>query len=123
MARILVVDDSPVDRENLGRILSGFGHTILNAADGVEGIAMAKANRPDIIFMDIVMGEDMNGFEATRILAKETQETAGIPIILCTSKGQKTDQAWGKAQGAVAHVTKPARQDNIKAALVEIGRA
>lgn len=120
MKRALIVDDSPVEQGKLQRILAEIGFTTLLAADGSEGVATAKSQNPDVVFMDVVM-DGMNGYEATRILAKETPETAGIPVILCTSKGQKMDQSWGRTQGARAHIVKPATVDNVRDALTSIG--
>jgi twitching motility two-component system response regulator PilH len=55
--------------------------------------------------MDVVM-PGMNGFEATRAITKNPQ-TANIPIIICTTKGQETDKAWGLRQGAKDYIVKP----------------
>lgn len=118
--KALIVDDSELDRVSLQKILDQLGFETVLAVDGKEGIEKAKATRPSVIFMDVVM-TDMNGFETTRIIVKETPETAGAIVILCTSKGQKTDQAWGRAQGAKAHIVKPATPENVAAALAEVG--
>lgn len=119
---ILIVDDSEMDRGKLNSILSGMGHTISFAVNGRDGIEKAKALKPDLIFMDVVMPE-VDGFGATRAIVKESPETAHIPVILCTSKSQKTDQVWGRSQGARAYIVKPATPDSVKTALSEIGVA
>lgn len=51
----------------------------------------------------------MSGFEATRAIAKD-KETGGIPVIICTTKDQETDKAWGLRQGASDYVVKPVQE-------------
>lgn len=105
MSRILMVDDSPTEIAVLKAMLEKKGHTIIIAASGVEGVAKAKSEKPDLILMDIVM-PDMNGFKATREISKDP-ETSGIPIVVISSKGQETDIEWAKRQGAQAYMVKP----------------
>ena len=102
---ILVVDDSPTDVHVLRGMLTKNGYTVSVAVSGEEGIAKAKADKPDLILMDVVM-PGMSGFEATRALTRGA-ETAKIPIVIVTSKGQETDKAWGLRQGARDYVVKP----------------
>jgi twitching motility two-component system response regulator PilH len=66
---------------------------------------MAIAEQPDVILMDIVM-PDMNGFQATRQIARG-KETEHIPVIIVSSKNQETDKVWGQRQGAKGYITKP----------------
>lgn len=114
---ILVVDDSPTDTHLLGEILKKNGYTVLTAASGEEGIAKSKSDKPDLILMDVVM-PGMNGFEATRTIARDPA-TSSIPIIIVSTKGQETDKAWGLRQGAKDYVVKPINEkaliDKIKA--------
>lgn len=103
--KVLVVDDSPTERFYLVDILQRHGFATDTAVDGEEGMAKAKAGRPDLILMDVVM-PGVNGFQVTRMLARDA-ETKDIPVIMCTSKGQETDRVWGMRQGAVAYLVKP----------------
>lgn len=103
--KVLVVDDSPTDRFFLVDILKKHGYQTETAENGDEGIAKAKASRPDLILMDVVM-PGINGFQVTRMLSKDAA-TKDIPVIMCTSKGQETDRVWGMRQGAVAYLVKP----------------
>jgi len=102
---ILVVDDSATDTHLISQMLKKNGYTVLTAATGEEAIAKAKSNKPDLVLMDIVM-PGMSGFEATRAIAKNP-ETASIPVIICSTKGQETDKAWGLRQGAKDYIVKP----------------
>jgi len=105
MARILVVDDSPTEAFKLREILEKHGHTVLEASNGADGVAIARAELPDLVLMDVVM-PGLNGFQATRQLTKGA-DTAHIPIIIVTTKDQETDRVWGKRQGAKDYLTKP----------------
>lgn len=102
---ILVVDDSPTEIHIFKKILEKQGYKIIVAKDGQEGVDMAKQTRPDIILMDVVMPV-LNGFQATRQL-KKNEDTADIPVIMVTTKDQKTDINWGMRQGANEYLVKP----------------
>ena len=105
MARILIVDDSPSQLMGMKRIVEKLGHECLSAEDGAAGVEAAKAEKPDLILMDVVM-PNLNGFQATRAISKESS-TAHIPVVLVTTKDQETDKVWGMRQGAKAYITKP----------------
>jgi twitching motility two-component system response regulator PilH len=117
MARILIVDDSPSQLLGIKRIVEKLGHETLSAEDGAAGVEVAKAEKPDLILMDVVM-PNLNGFQATRTISKNA-ETAHIPIILVTTKDQETDKVWGMRQGAKAYVTKPIKEEELVKALQE----
>jgi twitching motility two-component system response regulator PilH len=118
MARILIVDDSPSQLLGIKRIVEKLGHETLTAEDGAAGVEAAKREKPDLILMDVVM-PNLNGFQATRTITKDT-ETAGIPIVLVTTKDQETDKVWGIRQGAKAYVTKPIKEEELVAVLKEL---
>nr|WP_197703483.1 response regulator [Sulfurifustis variabilis] len=105
MKNVLVVDDSATDTHLLSEMLKKHGYSVSTAANGEEGIAKAKKEKPDLILMDIVM-PGMSGFEATRSITKDP-ETSSIPVIICSTKGQETDKAWGLRQGAKDYLVKP----------------
>ena len=117
MARILIVDDSPSQLLGIKRIVEKLGHETLTAEDGAAGVEVAKAEKPDLILMDVVM-PNLNGFQATRTISKNA-DTAHIPIILVTTKDQETDRVWGMRQGAKAYVTKPIKEEELLKALSE----
>lgn len=103
--KVLIVDDSETERKIIANSISKLGLDIVEATDGDEGIQMAKLHKPDLIIMDVVMPK-MNGFNALRAISRDV-ETSGIPVIICSSKDQPTDIAWGKIQGAKEYITKP----------------
>ena len=105
MALILVVDDSPTEVHVIRTALERHGYKTAAAADGAEGVRLAKSMKPDLIFMDIVM-PGVNGYQATRALANDP-ETKRIPVIMVTSKSQETDRIWGMRQGADDYLVKP----------------
>jgi twitching motility two-component system response regulator PilH len=111
MALILIVDDSPTEVHVIRKALEKVGYQTAAAADGAEGVRLAKSMKPDLIFMDIVM-PGINGFQATRTLANDP-ETRRIPVIMVTSKSQETDRIWGMRQGAVDYLVKPVSAEQL----------
>ncbi|GAB4170419.1 MAG: twitching motility response regulator PilH [Wenzhouxiangellaceae bacterium] len=105
MAKILIVDDSESQLYLLAKIVEDEGHEVITATSGEEGVKAATEHLPDLILMDVVM-PDLNGFQATRKIAKNSA-TAHIPVIMVTTKDQETDRIWGMRQGAKAYLTKP----------------
>src|SRR5258705_12240391 len=101
MSIVLVVDDAQTDRELLARLVTGTGHRVITAGDGKEAIEMAKSQKPDLIFLDVVM-PSMDGFATCRSLKKDPS-TAAIPVVLVTSKATDSDRFWGRKQGADDH--------------------
>jgi len=118
MARILIVDDSPSQLLGIQRIVEKLGHQILTATDGAAGVEAAKAELPDLVLMDVVM-PNLNGFQATRTLARDAS-TKHIPVILVTTKDQDTDRMWGMRQGAKAYITKPFSEDELSEVLERV---
>lgn len=103
--KVLIVDDSETERKIIASAISKLDVEIIEATDGDEGIEMSKNHKPDLIIMDVVMPK-LNGFNALRAISRDA-DTSGIPVIICSSKDQPTDVAWGKIQGAKEYVTKP----------------
>ncbi len=117
--RILVVDDSPVERHLLTELLTGRGYQVTIATDGAQGIETARRDQPDLVLMDVVM-PGINGFQATRSLSRD-MATRHIPVILCTSKNEETDKIWGMRQGAQDYVTKPIDARQLLAKIAALG--
>lgn len=111
MANVLIVDDSATEIRQMSKWLSKAGHTVLTAANGEQGVDIARSKQPDLVVMDIVM-PGLNGFQATRQLQKD-QSTNAIPVVIVTSKDQETDRLWGERQGAKAFLTKPVNEKTL----------
>ena len=91
MPIVLIVEDNPINRDVLGRRLERRGYSVRFAEDGPTGIEAAASLKPDIILMDIGLGELMDGWEATRRI-KANRKTAGIPIIALTASAFESDR-------------------------------
>jgi twitching motility two-component system response regulator PilH len=108
---ILVVDDQQTDRDLMGKVVSSTGNTPEYAGDGEEAVAKAKSSKPALILLDVVMPKQ-DGFATCRKLKKDP-DTAGIPIVLVTSKNTDTDKFWGEKQGADGYIVKPFSPDDL----------
>jgi DNA-binding response OmpR family regulator len=103
MARtILVVDDEPTLRETLAEALAADGFRVLVAADGKEALACFRAERPDLVLLDLMLPE-LSGIEVCRIIRAES----GVPIVMLTAKDSELDKVVGLELGADDYVTKP----------------
>jgi twitching motility two-component system response regulator PilH len=105
MTTVLVVEDSVTQREMITDLLKGSGLNVTIAADGVEALEKIQGSRPDLVVLDIVMPK-MNGYEVCRRL-KADPKTQGVPVVMCSSKGEEFDRYWGMKQGADAYIAKP----------------
>lgn len=103
--KVLVVDDSATDLKNLEQAVSAGGYQVITATSGAEAVAKAKSEQPDAVMLDVLM-DGMNGFQACRAITNDPA-TKHIPVVLVSSKGEKTDKIWGAEQGARGYVTKP----------------
>ena len=116
---ILVVDDSPTDRQYLSDILTKNGFKVSTADSAEDAIAKVKQSRPDLVLRDVVM-PGQSGFQATRTLARD-ESTKNIPVIICTSKAQETDKTWGMRQGARDYIVKPVVAADLLAKISALG--
>ena len=119
ITKILVVDDSPTDRQYLSEMLAKNGFKVSTAESAEDAMAKVKQSRPDLVLMDVVM-PGQNGFQATRALTRD-ESTKNIPVILCSSKGQETDKVWGLRQGARDYVVKPVNASDLLAKIAALG--
>ena len=104
-ARILVVDDIEANVRLLEAKLSAEYYEVLTASDGPTALAMAAAEKPDIVLLDVMM-PDMDGFEVCRRL-KDDAETRHIPVVLVTALDGRADRVTGLDAGADEFLTKP----------------
>jgi two-component system cell cycle response regulator DivK len=105
MINVLIVEDNEMNRDMLTRRLERKGYKVCVAVDGVRGIAMARSEKPDIILMDVALG-DMDGWEVTTILRAE-EGTKHIPVIALTAHALETDRRKSIEVGCVDFETKP----------------
>ena len=111
MANILIIDDSPTDVRVFTTLLERAGHQVVAVNSAEEGIERARADLPGLVIMDVIM-PGMNGFQATRTLSRDPI-TAGVPIVMITTKSMETDRVWGLRQGARAFITKPVNEKEL----------
>jgi DNA-binding response OmpR family regulator len=100
--RILVVEDEDAIRETLRYNLAREGYTVSEAATGTDALIMARAERPDLILLDVML-PGLSGLEVCRVLRQESS----TPILMLTAKGTEVDKVVGLQLGADDYVTKP----------------
>ena len=105
MTKILLVEDNEMNRDMLGRRLQRNGFTVCFAVDGPSGVSLASQEMPDLILMDVALGE-MDGWEATRLI-KGNPRTAQIPIIALTAHALASDRETSVTVGCAEFDTKP----------------
>lgn len=115
MKKILVIEDQPQMRKKLIRILEMENFAPLEAADGRAGLALARAQLPDLILCDVMMPE-IDGHEVLRQLRADAA-TAAIPFIFLTARGDKTELRAGMNLGADDYLAKPVAVDDLLAAI------
>ncbi len=103
--KVLVVDDEPFICRSLSFVLRKDDYEVFEARNGEEALASIRENRPDLVFLDVMMPK-INGFEVTQRV-KGDPETAATKIILLTAKGQDADKKTGDEVGADDYMTKP----------------
>ena len=103
--RILIIEDQEDNRAILRDLLSAAGYSLIEAADGAAGVALALKERPDLILMDIQLPV-IDGYEATRQI-KGNNLLKSIPIIAVTSYALSGDEIKARAAGCDGYVTKP----------------
>jgi CheY-like chemotaxis protein len=114
--KILLVDDSPTSRLTSRLILGRRGnYELVSASDGQEGIEMALTEKPDLILMDVTMPR-MSGLEACRAL-KEQPATSQIPVILMTTRSEKSVVEQAYVSGCSDFMTKPVDETKLMALL------
>lgn len=105
MAKILLVEDNEMNRDMLTRRLQRKGFTVCCAPDGPSGVSMALQEMPDLILMDVALGQ-MDGWEATQLI-KRDPASRHIPIIALTAHALSSDRAKSVEVGCSDFDTKP----------------
>ncbi len=102
-ARILVVDDEPKLVRLLREVLTAVGYEILAAQNGEQAVEMAALENPDLIILDLILGNGCDGYEA----ARRIREFSEVPIIMLTARARETDVLQGFSVGADDYIIKP----------------
>lgn len=115
--KVMVIDDSNTIRKSTEAILSKEGYEVLTAANGFEAMSMITDNRPDIIFVDIMMPR-LDGYQ-TCSLIKNNRYFRNTPVVMLSSKDGLFDRARGRIAGSDQHINKPFSRDELLGAIHE----
>ena len=116
MAKILVVDDAEFLRVRISKMLSGDGHEILQAENGLKAVAVYKANKPDLVLMDITMPE-MDGLTALKEIRAYDPKAK---VVMLTALGQESVVLEAIKSGARDFVVKPFERERVLGAIAKI---
>jgi two-component system cell cycle response regulator DivK len=105
MPLVLIIDDNDRNRKLFRDVLGAAGLTTIEAASGVEGIAVAEELAPDVILMDLRL-PDMSGVDATERL-EDTERTAQIPVVAMSAASLEGSGDWLEAVGFAGWIEKP----------------
>jgi len=111
--RVLVADDEPYVVLAISEVLEGLPASVLTAHDGEEALRLARAERPDLILLDVKM-PGLDGFQVATALKKDPA-TAGIPLVFFSALGAPSEKVRGLELGADDYVTKPIDAEELKA--------
>ena len=101
-AKIVVVEDEPAIADAVAARLRADGHEVLVAADGLDGVALCRRERPDLVVLDLML-PGLDGYEVCR----QVQAERPVPVLVLTARGEETDVVVGLRMGADDYVTKP----------------
>jgi DNA-binding NarL/FixJ family response regulator len=122
MKKILVIEDEPEMRRNIRTILELEHFNVVAASNGRDGLALARAELPDLVLCDVMMPE-LDGYQVLQGL-REEKNTANLPFIFLTAKGEKADFRAGMNHGADDYLAKPVSADELLTAVnVRLERA
>jgi len=118
VTRILLVEDNENNRDMLSRRLRRQGHEVLTAADGLEGVALARTGAPELILLDMSL-PGLDGWDAARLLKSEAA-TRPIPIIALTAHAMSGDREKALGAGCDDYGTKPVDFDGLLAKIAAL---
>ncbi len=110
--KVLIVDDDADNRRIVAKVLLADGYQVIEAGDGVEALVRARADLPDLIFMDLSLPL-LDGWEATRQL-KVDPVTQAIPVVALTAFAMRGDEEQARAAGCDDYLSKPVRPAAIR---------
>lgn len=117
ITRAMIVEDSPTDAYVASKIAAGLFNEVLVVSNASELDSCLPKFRPDIIFMDVMLGEWENGFSLIAEVRSRTDDLASVPFVVVSSRDTDQDKAWAKKQGAGAYVVKPATEEAVEEAV------
>lgn len=109
--KVMIIDDSKTIRKSAETLLTKEGCKVLIAEDGFEALSVIAVNKPDIIFVDIMMPR-LDGYQ-TCTLIKNNRQFRDTPVIMLTSKDSIFDKARGRIVGSEEYLTKPFTRDDL----------
>jgi len=109
--KVMVIDDSNTIRRTAEALLKKAGYDVLTASDGFEAMSLITDNRPDIIFVDIMMPR-LDGYQTCQLI-KNNKKFRDTPVIMLSSKDGLFDRARGRIAGSEEHVNKPFTQEEL----------
>ncbi|MDX8385621.1 MAG: response regulator [Gallionella sp.] len=114
--KVLLIDDSNTIRRSGEIFLSQAGCQVILAEDGFDGLAKVVDNKPDVIFVDVMMPR-LDGYQ-TCALIKKNQDFKSTPVVMLTSKDTLFDRARGKLVGADQYLLKPFNKKSLVEAVI-----
>lgn len=118
MSTALIVDDVQTDLMILTSYLENLGWRVIAAMNGEEALTYLSSNKPDIVFLDVVL-PGRSGFEICRAIKSQT-DTQQIPVVMCSTKNTDMDRFWGLKQGADLYLTKPVNRQDFTTAIQKL---
>ena len=109
--KILITEDSPTILEILKSVLVEEGYEVIAATDGQQALELARAGKPDLIILDLLLPK-VDGYKVCRML-KFDEKYKNIPIIMLTSRTNESDEKLGREVGADAYIRKPFQPEMI----------
>ena len=116
--QVLIVEDTQTIATLVKIYLMGWNLTFLDAKDGMQGLAMARASKPDLVISDVRMPR-MDGFELCAALRAD-KDLHAVPVLLLTSLQDEVSRQKGRLVGATAFVKKPVALDELRAIVCEL---
>jgi len=108
---VLLVEDNPDNRDIYGTFLRHHGFTVVEAADGAEGVRLARVCLPGVVLMDVGLPV-LDGLEATRLI-KADPATADIPVVALTAHAMESDRRAALDAGCDGYLAKPAELSRV----------
>jgi len=113
--KVMVIDDSKTIRRTAETLLQKEGYQVISATDGFEALSMIADNKPDLVFLDVMMPR-LDGYQTCALL-KHHQVFRHTPVVMLSSKDGLFDRARGRVVGADNYITKPFTRDELLAVI------